>query len=79
MGQRMRANGPVQPPCPTTRVCYTGRSVVAVKVFAMPAPVIDLEEYRRRRAQRTSPSMAPMPMSYVQWVPVVFWVPVWSM
>lgn len=42
------------------------------------ARVIDLDEYRRRRAEqreRTQPAM-PAP---VMWVPVWVWVPVWPM
>jgi hypothetical protein len=47
----------------------------------MPAAVIDLEAYRRRRTQNvtTGSPLAPMPLGFVQWVPVVYWVPVWPM
>ncbi|XYI00170.1 hypothetical protein ACMHYB_10650 [Sorangium sp. So ce1128] len=41
-----------------------------------PARVIDLEEYRRRRAQRDKSRAAPR-MSVV-WLPVWGWIPVWS-
>ena len=39
------------------------------------ARVIDLESYRRRRAEQPAQELATRP---VYWMPVWFWVPLWQ-
>ncbi len=48
--------------------------VEAESMSAQGARVIDLEEYRRRRAAKAS-----RPPALVVWVPVWMWVPCWPM
>ncbi len=44
---------------------------------AQGARVIDLEEYRRRRAAKTDQRAATAEMPPVVWIPVWMWVPFW--
>lgn len=46
---------------------------------AQVARVIDLTEYRQRRAAKTEQPAAVAPVQPVLWVPVWLWVPLWPM
>ncbi len=46
---------------------------------AQGARVIDLTEYRRKRAQKTEQAAVVPAVQPVVWVPVWMWVPLWPM
>lgn len=46
---------------------------------AQGASVIDLAEYRRRRAEKSARTLAVPAVQPVVWVPVWMWVPLWPM
>ena len=52
---------------------------VEVSMSAQGARVIDLTEYRRRRAEKTEQHAIFPAVPQVVWVPVWMWVPLWPM
>jgi hypothetical protein len=51
--------------------------VEATSMSAQGARVIDLTEYRRRRAAKTEQQPTAAAVQPVLWIPVLLWVPLW--